>query len=593
MKVVALVSGGKDSVFSLMKCVEHGHSIRCLATLQPPSSNAEVDSFMFQSIGTHVVTSIAECMELPLVVQTLCGQSVATDMSYEPTKGDEVEDLYVLLKRVLELFPDVEAVNTGAIFSNYQRTRVENVCNRLGLTSIAYLWRKNQDELMQEMIDAELNSIVVKVASMGLNPRKHLGHSIADLYPTFLDLHEKYQFHICGEGGEYETLTLDCPLFKKRIVIDEARVVIHSDDMFAPVGLYCIDALHLEDKDIIPHTKTVSHTNATITQTPTTKPTNAKHIPARITSRCFRNQIALSGVICEDTSLSLSDQVHSIFSSIQKYLAQHDVALSNVVFVHIYVRDMAQFAHLNAVYATYFPGLTPPSRSCVQVDMENTLQIDCLAIRGAGPCSTITIATQREVLYIQSLSEWAPMCIGPYCQANTVSKSVIFCAGQIPLKPETMTMLSAEMPTLLNLSYRNGARVLDAVDSNLHHVVSTLVYHTFDSSVGLDLCDQSREILQTNVNEPDEYAHELDSDQSDEENDKAAIRIALATRSPIAAVGVPMLPKAAPVEVELVALTHKAFSTLKPTSFELSENNQLRSATILYPKNALHWVFVC
>lgn len=24
---------------------------------------------------------------------------------------------------------------------------------------------------------------------------------------------------MCGEGGEYETLTLNCPLFKKRIVM--------------------------------------------------------------------------------------------------------------------------------------------------------------------------------------------------------------------------------------------------------------------------------------------------------------------------------------------------------------------------------------
>ena len=37
-------------------------------------------------------------------------------------------------------------------------------------------------------------------------------------------------------GGEYESLTLDCPLFKKRIVIDQKEVVMHSDDAFAPVA---------------------------------------------------------------------------------------------------------------------------------------------------------------------------------------------------------------------------------------------------------------------------------------------------------------------------------------------------------------------
>ncbi|CAK4081197.1 unnamed protein product [Aphanomyces euteiches] len=127
MKVVALVSGGKDSVYSMMKCVEYGHEIVCLATLQPPKSNSEVDSFMFQSIGTHVVEHIAECMELPWVAHTLQGKSISTDMGYSATEGDEVEDLCCLLQEVQKRFPEVQAVSTGAIFSNYQRTRVEHM----------------------------------------------------------------------------------------------------------------------------------------------------------------------------------------------------------------------------------------------------------------------------------------------------------------------------------------------------------------------------------------------------------------------------------------------------------------------------------
>merc|ERR1711962_822358 len=58
----------------------------------------------------------------------------------------------------------------------------------------------------------------------------------------------KYELNVCGEGGKYETLTLDCPLFVKRIVVDKERVIIHSDDAFAPVGYLVFDALRLEDK---------------------------------------------------------------------------------------------------------------------------------------------------------------------------------------------------------------------------------------------------------------------------------------------------------------------------------------------------------
>ncbi|CAN7994878.1 unnamed protein product, partial [Ixodes hexagonus] len=60
---------------------------------------------------------------------------------------------------------------------------------------------------------------------------------------------KKYGLNVCGEGGEYETVTLDCPLFRRRIVIDESEIVIHSDDAFAPVGYLKLRKIHLKRKD--------------------------------------------------------------------------------------------------------------------------------------------------------------------------------------------------------------------------------------------------------------------------------------------------------------------------------------------------------
>lgn len=62
-----------------------------------------------------------------------------------------------------ERFPEVKGVASGAILSNYQRTRVENVCERLGLTSLAYLWRRPQSMLLEEMVDAGVDAVLVKV----------------------------------------------------------------------------------------------------------------------------------------------------------------------------------------------------------------------------------------------------------------------------------------------------------------------------------------------------------------------------------------------------------------------------------------------
>lgn len=92
-------------------------------------------------------------------------------------------------------------------------------CIRLGLVPLAYLWRRDQTELLQEMIDCQVYAIIIKVASLGLVPDRHLGKSLREMQPHLLKMKEKYGLNVCGEGGEYETFTLNCPLFKQQIVV--------------------------------------------------------------------------------------------------------------------------------------------------------------------------------------------------------------------------------------------------------------------------------------------------------------------------------------------------------------------------------------
>lgn len=60
-------------------------------------------------------------------------------------------------------------------------------CSRLGLVSLAYLWRRNQDDLLKEMIACSMNAVLIKIACQGLEP-KHLGKSISDMHPTLTRL---------------------------------------------------------------------------------------------------------------------------------------------------------------------------------------------------------------------------------------------------------------------------------------------------------------------------------------------------------------------------------------------------------------------
>lgn len=56
-------------------------------------------------------------------------------------------------------------------------------CRRLGLISLAYLWQRDQRELLSEMIEAGMEAILIKVAGIGLTTI-HLGKTLQEMQPT-------------------------------------------------------------------------------------------------------------------------------------------------------------------------------------------------------------------------------------------------------------------------------------------------------------------------------------------------------------------------------------------------------------------------
>ena len=71
-RVIALISGGKDSCYSMLQCVAAGHEIVGLANLRPKNENEnELDSYMYQTVGHQAIDLYAEAMDLPLFRGTL------------------------------------------------------------------------------------------------------------------------------------------------------------------------------------------------------------------------------------------------------------------------------------------------------------------------------------------------------------------------------------------------------------------------------------------------------------------------------------------------------------------------------------------
>lgn len=107
MKVIALISGGKDSIYNIIQCINNGHQVVCLGHIARPEDKGgkfltqiEMDCYMYQTVGSEVIDAIAQCLQLPIYKKTLSLKPVNLNMEYEETSNDEVEDLFVLIRDI-------------------------------------------------------------------------------------------------------------------------------------------------------------------------------------------------------------------------------------------------------------------------------------------------------------------------------------------------------------------------------------------------------------------------------------------------------------------------------------------------------------
>uniref|UniRef100_A0A8C6XHU7 Diphthine--ammonia ligase n=1 Tax=Naja naja TaxID=35670 RepID=A0A8C6XHU7_NAJNA len=589
MKVVALISGGKDSTYNMMHCVAAGHQIVALANLRPTEDKEgfdELDSYMYQTVGHQAIELYAEVMGLPLYRHTIKGTSVNTGSIYTKCEGDEVEDLYQLLKLVKDK-EEVEAVSVGAILSDYQRVRVENVCKRLAMQPLAYLWRQNQDTLLREIISLKVQAIIIKVAAIGLDPDKHLGKTLDEMEPYLLKLFQKYGVHICGEGGEYETFTLDCPLFKKKIVVDSSEVVVHSADAFAPVAYLRLLKLHLEDKvqfgdKILPgkcscDTKEIEDCACPPSdgrkETPCItwqflRPNFAQESKAlKFSGKSLKGYQWVTGIrvyIHSSEGKSIQELANDVLSSLQAHMNLKGLALTDIILVHLYMKSMADFAVINSVYMTAFD-LCPPARVCVEAPLTEDLlfQMDCLAQKDDKMISGAS-CSQKQVMHVQSISHWAPANIGPYSQCIQV-EDTLYCSGQIALVPCTMQLTSGGIKKEALMSLNHVERVLKAMNlkAELHHVLMANCYTTDSRYISVAEAVWQRKLKELTKTK-----------EEDINNDMPAIH------GELVVVVVPFLPRAASIEWHVIAVVDQQQQRQKLTQMRSLESCQIRCDAI-------------
>ena len=202
-------SGGKDSCYALMQVAGSDTELQVLVNMM----NEHGLISRSHGLPLAILQEQADAMNAPLIAR--------------PTSWTDYERIFV---GVLEEIRDdyaVERMIFGDIDLQAHRDWEETVCSKAGLEASLPLWKKDTKKLVCEMLGAGVETMIVSCNA-------HLGEEFLGHVLTF-DLISKLEakgVDVCGENGEYHTLVINCPLFKKKIDIPAYTKVRHEEYWF-------------------------------------------------------------------------------------------------------------------------------------------------------------------------------------------------------------------------------------------------------------------------------------------------------------------------------------------------------------------------
>jgi len=203
MRISALFSGGKDSAYALYLLQQQGWEVRSLLTVIPRRD----DSHMYHCPNITWTNLQAEALGIP----------------HRTAESEGVEESELAdLERLME-GEEVDGFVSGAIASDYQWARINEICHRLRKPLFSPLWRKDQGMVFQDMLQAGFRIVISGVCAPGLD-ETWLGREVDEVtLPELSGLAAKHRFSVSGEGGELETYVIDAPNFSKAVEIADSE----------------------------------------------------------------------------------------------------------------------------------------------------------------------------------------------------------------------------------------------------------------------------------------------------------------------------------------------------------------------------------
>lgn len=201
-KVFTSWSGGKDGCFACYRAMKSGLDVRFLMNMMDENDEWS----WFHRFPREVLKQQSAAMEIPLI--------------HNPSTLDTYEDDFT---RAIEIMKKdgVEGGVFGDIETDHHRKWVEDICVRSGITAYLPLWHLSQDDIMNDFIGLGFIAVIT-ACNKDYFGEEWLGRKLnKDFLADIVEMQKTTDVTTCGEMGEFHTLVIDGPIFKKCIEIQE------------------------------------------------------------------------------------------------------------------------------------------------------------------------------------------------------------------------------------------------------------------------------------------------------------------------------------------------------------------------------------
>jgi len=209
MNISCSWSGGKDSCYALMIALTQRHTLRVIVNMM--NENGVI--YRSHGLPMQVLQQQADALQVPLIAQ--------------PTSWNDYQTHFINTLQKLKTDFSVDAMVFGDIDLQQHRDWEEMVCAKAELQAMLPIWKRDRVALVQQMLDEGIEAMIVSCnTQMGA---RFLGKTLSANLVSEL---EKLGVDACGENGEYHTVVINCPLFKKRIELPVYTTILHENYWF-------------------------------------------------------------------------------------------------------------------------------------------------------------------------------------------------------------------------------------------------------------------------------------------------------------------------------------------------------------------------